>query len=105
MVLRNYIELQPGVPAAMHFASHTMETKDIRDPRTGMVKSLTTLVFLVDRLNGAGTGALFSVTSEKLAKKLEPLLAGERYKGLTITLVKLGTGYLTEYEVQVAPAG
>ena len=101
MVLKNYIELQPGVPATMHFTDHAFDAKEIRDPRTGLVKSLNTLVFSVDRLNGVAVGALYSVTADKLAKQLAPYLANRAYRGFLFTITKLGTEYLTSYEVGV----
>ena len=103
MVLKNYVELTPGVPAVMHFTDHAFDSKEIRDPRTGLVKKLNTLVFAVDRLNGVAVGALYSVTSEKLATQLAPYLADGRYRGLLFTVTKLGADFLTSYEVKVAP--
>jgi len=103
MVLKNFVELQPGVPAAMHFTDHAFDSKEIRDPRTGLVKKLNTLVFSVDRLNGVTVGALYSVTAEKLATQLNPYLTDRAYRGLLFTITKLGTEYLTSYEVQVSP--
>ena len=105
MVLRNFVELQPGVPARMHFTDHAFDAKEIRDPRTGLVKTLNTLVFVVDQLNGVPVGALFSVTAEKLAKHLQPHLTDRAYRRSLFTITKLGAEYLTSYEVQVLPFG
>jgi hypothetical protein len=101
MVLRNYVELTPGVPATMHFTDYAFDSREIRDPRTGLVKQLNTLVFSVDRLNGVAVGGLYSVSADKLAKLLAPYLPDGAYRGLLFTITKLGSDFLTSYEVQV----
>ncbi len=103
MVLRNFITLENGVPAVMHFTDHTLENRDIVDPLTGAEKRVQVLAFRVDSLNFATVDAEFSVTSQKLSQALLPFTEGKRYLNLNITLVKSGTGFLTEYELQVSP--
>ena len=103
MVLTNYVTLQAGVPATLHFTDHAMATNEIRDKLTGLVKPLTSLQFVCDRLNGQEVGCIFSVSSEKLAQQLAPYLPDRRYRGLAFTITKSGSNFLTEYQVKVAP--
>lgn len=103
MVLRNYVELEPGIPARMHFADHAFTEKEIRDPATGLPKVVRTLVFQVDRLDREPTGALYSVTSEKLAVQLQPYLEGKRYRDVDFVITRSGSGFLTEYQVRPEP--
>ena len=103
MVLKNYVELTPGVPATLHFTDHAMASTPIRDKVTGLVKTLNSLQFVCDRLNGAECGAIFSVSSEKLAQQLSPYLDGRRYRGLAFVITKMGANFQTEYQIQVLP--
>jgi len=100
MVLQNFVTLQEGVPAVMHFTEHVLAEREITDPLTGRPKTITVLELTVDALNGAAVNATFSVTSEKLAQALQPLLAGNAYRNFNVIVLKSGKGYRTEYEVQ-----
>jgi len=105
MVLRNFVELQEGVPAVMHFRDHWIERRNIVDPATRKEKGANVLVFEVDRLGGQEVSAQFSTLSEKLASTLAPLLEAKRYLNMTVIITKRGRGYATEYELQTTPFG
>jgi len=103
MVLQNFITLASGVPAAMHFVDAQKVDRDITDPATGKVKTLTTYQFVVDELNGEVVTATFSVTSEKLAAQLDPYVRSGRLQDMVFTITKHGLGFTTSYEVDVRP--
>lgn len=103
MTLQNYVKLIPGVPARMHFTGHAYASNQIRDPKTGLIKTLNTLVFSVDQLNGEPVDTVYSVTSDKLMQHLEPHLPDNAYRGLLFSITRLGAEYLTSYEVEVRP--
>lgn len=103
MTLQNYVKLEAGVPATMHFTDHAEDSNEIRDPKTGLVKTLRTLVFVVDQLNGVQVGSTFSVSSDKLYSHLLPHLADKRYRGLLFNITRQGREYLTEFQVRVSP--
>jgi hypothetical protein len=104
MVLQNFVVLQDGVPAVMHFRSGQIVEKDITDPLTRQPKRVRVLEFQVDRLGGAATEATFSVTSEKLAQTLMPFVEQGRLASTTFIVTKHGSGFRTEYETQTLPA-
>ena len=101
MVLQNFISLVSEVPATMHFVSAQKTDRDITDPDTRSIKTLTTYQFIVDELNGAQVTATFSVTSEKLAAQLDPYVQTGRLHEMIFTITKHGSGFTTSYEVDV----
>ena len=105
MVLRNYVTLEEGKAAVMHFRDHYLEDRNIVDPSTRREKGARALVFEVDRLGGESVSAQFSTLSEKLAQTLEPYLEEKTYINYTFIITRRGRGYATEYEVQVTPFG
>lgn len=102
MVLQNFIVLQEGIAAVMHFADHELAERDIVDPLTRREKVITILEFTVDRLGGEAVNTVFSVTSEKLAQGLQPWLEGKRYRDFTFIITRRGRGFRTEYEIQTS---
>lgn len=104
MVLDNYISFIPGFPKRLHFTSHALVTKEIQDPLLGRAKPVTSLVFTVDREDGAPVAKTLSVVSERLATSLEPYLEDGAYRSLDFTITKTGAGFRTRYSVQVDQA-
>lgn len=103
MVLRNYVELQRGVPALMHFTSYIKTPREITDPKTNLLRTINILEFEVDRLNGQPVSTRYSITSEKHAADLEPDLAGERYRGYEYIITKVGVSFQTRYSLDKIP--
>ncbi len=103
MVLKNYIELQEGIPTRLHFIAHAIVTKEITDPLTGLPKQVKSLVFSVDRLDGIEILSSFSTVGEKLADQLWAYVKEGRYRGLEFTITKHGRGFQTRYDVAVRP--
>ena len=103
MVLQNYVKLQPGMPARMHFTDDTFQVREITDPDTGRLKEIRTLVFDVDELNGNPIRSTYSVTSDKHAMELEPYLKGKRYRDYYFEITQMGDRYSRTYGLKVIP--
>ncbi len=101
-VLGNFIKLVEGVPKRLHFIDHSFQQKTLMDPVLGRPKTLTSLSFLVDEEDGSATSKTFSVTSEKLAARLQPWLEARKYVSVNVTITQRGRGFLTDYEVAFA---
>ena len=99
MVLQNYIKLTPGVPARMHFTDHTIPVKEIRDPDTGRIKDLNTLVFEVDELDSRPVHSTYSITSDKHALDFAPYLADKSYRNFTFEVTQIGDRYTRTFKV------
>lgn len=103
MVLQNYIILEEGIPAALHFTDHAITAREITDPVTQETKIVNALVFTVDELNGRPVSAHYSTVSEKHALTFQPYLAGKKYTGYTFVITQVGKGFRRDYQVQVIP--
>ena len=103
MVLRNYVELEEGKPARLHFVEHDIIVKDVFDRDLGRVVPKNALVLQVDKLDGKPVAALLSVLAGGLADALQPWVAEHRYRAVDIIITKRGTGYQTRFSVEPAP--
>jgi len=103
MVLQNYVILEPGVPARLHFTDHRIMTKTITDPITGEGVIRRTLVFDVDELNGEKVAAQYSIMSEKHASQFEPYLEDKSYRDYDFVITVQGEGFQRSWSVQVLP--
>lgn len=103
MVLQNYVILQPGVPARLHFLSHQVVVKTIADPVTGRDKRVQSLQFEVDELNGKAVVSAYSTISQKHAQDFAVFLSGERYRDYDFLITMTGEGFRREYQVQPIP--
>ena len=100
MVLRNFIDLEDGKPARLHFTSHRFEDRPITDPITQEGKVVRALVFQVDRLNLVPVNSTFSIVQEKLAQMLAPYLDGARYLQTDFVITRYGRGFRATFSVQ-----
>ncbi len=100
-LLMNYIALVPGVPTRMHFTDDYWVERTIADKETGKPKTIKSLVFWVDELNGEDAARTFSILSQKLAAHMEPFLPGKRYVGYDFIITQMGEGFLKDWNVQV----
>jgi hypothetical protein len=103
MVLQNYVILQNGVPARLHFYEHSIDKRTITDPVTGKPALRSVLVLEVDKLNYRAVTSKFSVMAEKLAAQLGPYLEGNAYKDYDFVITQNGEGFLRSWSVQVVP--
>lgn len=99
-LLMNYIALVPGVPTRMHFTDHYYIDREIADRETGKPKTIKSLVFWVDTLEGEPCSRTFSVLSQKLAAHLEPFLAGKEYLKYELIITQMGSGFLKDWTIQ-----
>jgi len=100
-LLMNYVALVPGVPTRMHFTDHYKVEREIADRETGKPKTIASLVFWVDELNGEDCARTFSILSQKLAAHFEPFLKDKRYGGYDFIITPMGDGFLKDWNVQV----
>jgi len=100
-LLINYISLAPGVPTRMHFTDHYYIDREIADKETGKPKTIRSLVFWCDELNGEPCARTFSVLSQKLAAHMEPFLPDKGYGGYDFIITEIGKGFLKDWNVQV----
>jgi hypothetical protein len=103
MVLQNYVMLQQGVPARLHFYDHAVEVRTITDPGTGRPANRNVLVFEVDNLNGNPVSSKFSTMSEKLAGQFAAYLPDKGYRTYDFIITMRGSGFQTAYTVQAIP--
>ena len=94
--------LNQGVPAAMKFSAYKELDRDRRDPDSGFISKMHVLSFQVVELNGAPTLAIYDITSEKLASQIRPYLADPSFTLKTFTITRTGSGYATQYQLQVS---
>lgn len=104
MVLQNYIILQDGVPARLHFRDHAIVRKTITDPSTLQPASRNTLVFDVDRLDGREVDAQLSIMAEKFATLFEPYLEDKSYVDYEFIVTATGEGFRRQFTVQPVPS-
>jgi len=103
MVLQNYIILQDGVPARLHFRDHLLMTKTITDPTSRQPASRNTLDFDVDRLDGRPVISKMSIMAEKFAGKFQPYLADKSYVDYDFIITVTGEGFRRNWTVQPIP--
>lgn len=102
-VLENYIILETGVPARLHFTDHAFLRKMITDPLTGEPTTRNTLVFMVDRRDAREVKAQYSVIAEKHALQFQPYLDKKEYRDYDFIITKTGEGFRTSWSLQVIP--
>ncbi len=100
-LLANYIRLFPGVPTRMHFTDKYLIDREIADRESGKPKTIKSLVFYVDEVNGEPASRTFSVLSQKLAAHMEPYLPDNEYRGYDFLITQMGEGFLKDWNVQV----
>lgn len=99
-LLSNYIRLVPGIPARMHFTDDYMVERTIADGETGKPKTIKSLVFYVDELDGESVSRTFSIMSQKLAAHLEPFRKDKEYNRYDFIITQIGEGFLKDWNVQ-----
>lgn len=103
MVLQNYLMLEEGVPARVHFSDHVIEKRTITDPLTGQPTTRNVLVFDVDLLNGLPVFAKYSIMAEKHASQFAAYLEKKQYRDYNFTITMSGEGFRRSWSLQVIP--
>lgn len=102
-MLMNYVDLEKDVPTRMHFTDHYLVEREVWDKDLNRFKTIKSLVFWVDEVNGEPTAKTFSVISETLATMLRPSLPEHAYINYDYLITKHGEDFATRYEVQKIP--
>ncbi|MDR7492445.1 MAG: hypothetical protein QN122_13490 [Armatimonadota bacterium] len=102
-LLQNFVRLEPGESKRLHFVDHAIAPRDIRDPVTGLVRPVRTLVFIVDMEDGVPVQKTFSVTASRLAAEFAPFLTDRLYRAFDFVITKHGSGFGTTYTVVRVP--
>lgn len=104
MVLEeNYIRLEIGVPIRLHFIDHGEIPKIVTDPVLKWKKTVKSLVFKVDKMDGDQVDTVFSILSEKLWNEFRPYLHGQKYLNYEFVIVKDVGGFTPPRIVEVRP--
>ena len=74
----------------MHFREYRVTSREIEDPYFKIQRMVSSLLFLVDRVDGEPVDKTFSVVSERLAAEFEPYLGDGSYRDYEWCLVKEG---------------
>lgn len=93
--------LSQGQPATMRFSAFKELSRQRKDPDSGFVSDMKVMSFQVIELNGLQITAIYDVTSEKLMNQLRPYLDPATLALHKFTITKTGTGYGTQYTLQV----
>jgi len=99
-LLMNYVALVSGVPTRMHFTDHYYIERVIADRETGKPKTINSLVFWVDELNGEDCARTFSILSQKLSAHVEPFLPDKEYTRYDFVITQIGEGFLKDWNFQ-----
>jgi len=100
-LLSNYVQLFPGVPCRMHFTDDYLIERTIQDKETGKPKTIKSLVFYCNEVDGEPSSRSFSILSQKLAGHFEPFLPGKRYLDYDFIITQMGDGFLKDWNVQM----
>lgn len=103
MVLENYVILETGVPARLHFTDHVIQRRTVTDPITGGATTRNVLVFDVDLLNGREVAAKYSIMAEKHAGQFAGYLPDKTYRDYEVVITRTGEGFRTSWSVQFLP--
>ena len=93
MTLENWVKLPVAKVVCMHFKDHRITDRVITDPMFNIPRTVKSLVFLVDKVDGKSVDKLYSVVSERLAQEFEPYLEDGSYKTYEWCLVKDAAGF------------
>ena len=102
-MLMNYIALEEGVPVRLHFTDHYIIEREIWDKDAGRMKTLRSLTFFCDKVDGTPAAKTFSILADKLAGLLQPYLPDNEYRTKEFIITKQGEGFVKRFSVQVIP--
>jgi hypothetical protein len=99
----NWVRLEPGKPVRLHFSDHNLAQRTITDPWFKGPKSVQSIVFRVDSVDGVAVDKVFSVISDKLRGDLQGYLPDKRYVNYDFVIVKDAPGTVPPRLVTVEP--
>ena len=94
MVIENWVKLEVGKQVELHFKEYRVASRQITDPYFGTPRTIESLLFLVDKVDGVDVDKTFSVTSEKLSQDFDPYLEDGSFRNYIWTIVKDGPGFV-----------
>lgn len=97
----NYVQLVNDIPKRLQFSSLHFEDRDAVDPVSGMPKIIRVIVGMVTSEDGVPVSKTYSSTSSKLNSQLAKFISDFSLPGKIFVITKTGTGYLTQYQLQV----
>lgn len=101
--ISNFIVLAPGVSVKMHFDDHAVASRVITDPIFKRPKTVESLLFIVDELDGKPINKTYSILSQKHAAEFSGYLEGKKYRDYVFTVIKDAPGTVPPRIVEVAP--
>lgn len=101
--ISNYVTLSPGVMVRLHFSDHRILKRQITDPVRNIPVERESLLFYVDRKDGAKVDLIYSILSQKHAAEFSGYLEGKRYLGYEFIVVKDAPGTVPPRIVSVVP--
>ena len=99
-IIANYVVLPPNKPKRLKLTDPHIEERTIRDPKTGMLKTVKALVFKCIEEDGVPVNKVFSTLSVKLARMLMALWERRPGDYIYVEIVRHPMDYATEYEVR-----
>jgi len=94
VVIENWVKLEVGKQVELHFKEYRVASRQITDPYFGTPRTIESLLFLVDKVDGVDVDKTFSVTSEKLSQDFDPYLEDGSFRNYIWTIVKDGPGFV-----------
>jgi hypothetical protein len=102
--ISNYVTLTPGVSVRLHFKDHQVMMRKITDPVRKVQVDRESLLFYVDKMNGAAVDKVYSILSQKHAAEFAGYLPGKAYLAYEFTVIKDAPGTVPPRIVSVNPA-
>jgi len=101
--ISNYVTLSPGVMVRLHFKDHALLKRQIMDPVRHVQVERESLLFYVDRVDGAPVDKVYSILSQRHAAEFAGYLEGKRYTAYEFVVVKDSLGTVPPRIVSVTP--
>ena len=97
----NFVIIEPGKCKTLIFDNLTYDRRKIRDPKTGITKTITAMLLHVVEEDGRKVDKWLSVLSYKLQQLLYSLYEKNWLFGRPVRICKFGEDFATEYSVEL----
>jgi hypothetical protein len=101
--ISNFVVLVPGVRVKLHFKDHQILVRSITDPIRKVPVTRESLMFYVDKIDGAAADKVYSILSQKHAAEFAGYLPEKRYVRYDFTIVKDAPGTVPPRIESVVP--
>ena len=99
-ILGNYVVLEPGKSKRLVIGNPRIVEYIIRDPKTGLSKTVRALEWDVYEEDGKPTKKIFRVLSEKLAQMLWTLWERRTSDKICVVITMFGQDLAKDYQVE-----